>query len=79
MRTVYNSRPYSEILVAIKVLDYEDVASRFLGFMQIVGMTLSFWLVCFSLNNFLCSTDGPTENWRKILDLKVLGLSVCTK
>jgi NAD(P)-dependent dehydrogenase (short-subunit alcohol dehydrogenase family) len=25
------------------------------------------------------STDGPTENWRKIFDLNVLGLSVCTK
>jgi NAD(P)-dependent dehydrogenase (short-subunit alcohol dehydrogenase family) len=27
----------------------------------------------------LCPTDGPTENWRKIFDLNVLGLSVCTK
>jgi NAD(P)-dependent dehydrogenase (short-subunit alcohol dehydrogenase family) len=25
------------------------------------------------------STDGPTENWRQIFDLNVLGLSVCTK
>jgi NAD(P)-dependent dehydrogenase (short-subunit alcohol dehydrogenase family) len=25
------------------------------------------------------STDGPTEKWRKIFDLNVLGLSVCTK
>jgi NAD(P)-dependent dehydrogenase (short-subunit alcohol dehydrogenase family) len=27
----------------------------------------------------LCSTDGPTESWRKIFDLNVLALSVCTK
>jgi NAD(P)-dependent dehydrogenase (short-subunit alcohol dehydrogenase family) len=27
----------------------------------------------------LCSTDGPTESWRKIFDLNVLGLSMCTK
>jgi len=24
-------------------------------------------------------TDGPTENWRNIINLNVLGLSVCTK
>jgi NAD(P)-dependent dehydrogenase (short-subunit alcohol dehydrogenase family) len=27
----------------------------------------------------LRSTDGPTEKWRKIFDLNVLGLSMCTK
>jgi NAD(P)-dependent dehydrogenase (short-subunit alcohol dehydrogenase family) len=27
----------------------------------------------------LCSTDGPTESWRKIFNLNVLALSVCTK
>jgi NAD(P)-dependent dehydrogenase (short-subunit alcohol dehydrogenase family) len=28
---------------------------------------------------FVYSTDGPVESWRKIFDLNVLGLSVCTK
>jgi NAD(P)-dependent dehydrogenase (short-subunit alcohol dehydrogenase family) len=27
----------------------------------------------------ISSVDGPTENWRKIIELNVLGLSVCTK
>jgi NAD(P)-dependent dehydrogenase (short-subunit alcohol dehydrogenase family) len=30
-------------------------------------------------HNFVYSIDGPVENWRKILNLNVLGLSVCTK
>jgi NAD(P)-dependent dehydrogenase (short-subunit alcohol dehydrogenase family) len=30
-------------------------------------------------NHLLYSIDGPTEKWRKIFDLNVLGLSVCTK
>jgi NAD(P)-dependent dehydrogenase (short-subunit alcohol dehydrogenase family) len=36
-------------------------------------------LVYLIADNFLYSTDGPTENWRKIIYLNVLGLSVCTK
>jgi len=27
----------------------------------------------------LCVSDGPVDNWRKILELNVLALSVCTK
>jgi NAD(P)-dependent dehydrogenase (short-subunit alcohol dehydrogenase family) len=35
--------------------------------------------VYLTVHYLLYSTDGPTENWRKIFDLNVLGLSVCTK
>jgi NAD(P)-dependent dehydrogenase (short-subunit alcohol dehydrogenase family) len=36
-------------------------------------------LVYLSAHHFLYSTDGPVEGWRKVFDLNVLGLSVCTK
>jgi NAD(P)-dependent dehydrogenase (short-subunit alcohol dehydrogenase family) len=36
-------------------------------------------LVYLTAHNFVYSIDGPVENWRKILDLNVLGLSMCTK
>jgi short-subunit dehydrogenase len=28
---------------------------------------------------YLLFSDGPIENWRHILELNILGLSVCTK
>jgi short-subunit dehydrogenase len=28
---------------------------------------------------YLLFSDGPIENWRHILELNILGLSICTK
>jgi NAD(P)-dependent dehydrogenase (short-subunit alcohol dehydrogenase family) len=36
-------------------------------------------LASLTAHHIVYSTDGPVENWRKIFDLNVLGLSVCTK